>query len=48
MGSHLNTSLKHVDIHNHWLCQEVQAGHIRIEWIASEHMITDGVTKALS
>jgi hypothetical protein len=47
-GGHLNTLLKYVDIHNHWLHQEVQAGHVRIEWIASEHMIADGLTKALS
>jgi hypothetical protein len=46
-GGRLNTLLKHIDIHNHWLRQEVQAGHIRVEWIASEHMITDGLTKAL-
>jgi hypothetical protein len=47
-GGHLNTSLKHVDIHNHWLHQEVQAGNIQLNWIASEHMIADGLTKALS
>jgi hypothetical protein len=46
-GAYLNTSLKHVDVHNHWLRQEVQAGNIRIDWVASEHMIADGLTKAL-
>jgi hypothetical protein len=46
-GAQLHTSLKHVDIHNHWLRQEVQAGHVQIDWVASEHIIADGLTKAL-
>jgi hypothetical protein len=46
-GGYINASLKQVDVHNHWLCQEVQAGNVRIDWVASEHMIADGLTKAL-
>ena len=42
-----NTKLKHVDIHNHWLCQEYQENHIGIHYIALKKMIADGLTKAL-
>ena len=44
----LNTKLKHVDIHNHWLRQEYQKGHITVEYVQSKSMIADGLTKALS
>ena len=44
----LNTKLKHVDIYNHWLCQEYQENHINICYIALKKMIADGLTKALS
>jgi hypothetical protein len=44
----LNTSLKHVDIHGHWLRQEVRSGAIKIKWITTAEMIADGFTKALS
>ena len=43
----LVTKLKHIDIHQHWLRQEVQAGHIKLEWVASSNMPADGLTKAL-
>jgi hypothetical protein len=43
----LQTKLKHVDIHNHWLRQEVEKGVITIEYVKSEDMIADGLTKAL-
>ena len=44
----LNTKLRHVDIHNHWLRQEHHAGRIRIEWIPTSEMLADGLTKALT
>jgi len=44
----LKTKLRHVDIHNHWLRQEVQAGAIRVEYTESAQMIADGLTKALT
>ncbi len=43
----LSTRLRHVDIHNHWLRQEYQAGRVGIEWIESARMPADGLTKAL-
>ena len=43
----LTTKLKHVDIHNHWLRQEVQEGRIKIEWVNTNEMPADGLTKAL-
>jgi hypothetical protein len=43
----LQTKLKHVDIHNHWLRQEYRDGRISVRYIASKSMIADGLTKAL-
>ena len=43
----LKTKLRHVDIHNHWLRQEVQEGKIKVEYTRSAEMIADGLTKAL-
>lgn len=44
----LVTKLRHVDIHNHWLRQEVQKGTIRVKWVPSGEMIADGLTKPLT
>ena len=44
----LQTKLRHVDIHNHWLRQEVSRGAIQIEYTPSDSMTADGLTKALS
>ena len=44
----LQTKLRHVDIHSHWLRQEVQRGSIHICWVPTKEMIADGLTKALS
>lgn len=46
--AHLRTKLRHVDIHNHWLRQEVQRGLIKVEYTESAHMIADGLTKVLT
>ena len=43
----LNIRLKHVDIHNHWLRQEVHAGTLDVRYTPSKDMIADGLTKAL-
>ena len=45
--SKLQTKLRHVDIHTHWLRQEVVAGTITVEYIRSDDMIADGLTKVL-
>ena len=43
----LNTKLRHVDIHHHWLRQEVQEGKIKIDWVPTADITADGLTKAL-
>ena len=43
----LQTALRHVDIHQHWLRQEVQKGTIKVEWIATANMPADSFTKML-
>ena len=39
--------LRHVDIHRHWLRQEVQAGRIHTKWVPTAEMAADGLTKVL-
>jgi hypothetical protein len=41
------TKLRHVDIHGHWLRQEVQNGNIHINWVPTAEMLADGMTKIL-
>jgi hypothetical protein len=43
----LQTKLRHVDIHNHWLRQEFLSERINVEHVQSNEMIADGLTKAL-
>ena len=43
----LQTKLRHVDIHNHWLRQEHASGRIQVEWKQTTEMVADGMTKAL-
>ncbi|KAJ5101017.1 hypothetical protein N7456_007069 [Penicillium angulare] len=43
----LRTKLRHVDIHHHWLRQEVQAENITVQWTETNEMIADGLTKLL-
>lgn len=45
--SRLQTKLRHVDIHNHWIRQEVFEGRIKMEYVQSADMIADGLTKVL-
>ena len=44
----LKTSLQHVDIHNHWLRQEVQKDLITVEYTESARMMVDSLTKVLT
>ena len=46
-GPQLSTKLRHVDIHHHWLRQEVRNDRIRINWKPTAAMVADGLTKAL-
>ena len=43
----LQTKLRHVDIHHHWLRQEVTRKMVKVEYVPSDNMIADGFTKAL-
>jgi hypothetical protein len=43
----LQTALRHVDIHQNWLRQEVQNNAIAVEWIPTASMPADGFTKML-
>ncbi|KAL9567430.1 hypothetical protein ACKAV7_008380 [Fusarium commune] len=43
----LQTKLRHVDIHNHWLRQEALANRISVRHTPTTEMIADGLTKAL-
>jgi hypothetical protein len=44
----LQTKLRHIDIHNHWLRQEVQKGRIEVVYTESAQQMADGLTKALT
>jgi hypothetical protein len=43
----LTTQLRHVDIYQHWLRQQVQNSQIKVRWVESKDMVADGMTKAL-
>ena len=43
----LQTRLRHVDIHNHWLRQEVLNGTIKVVYTPSNELMADGLTKPL-
>ena len=43
----INTKLKHIDIHGHWLRQEIANGALQIQWVPTTEMPADGLTKAL-
>ena len=42
------TRLRHVDIHRHWLRQEISKGTINIAWVSSTKILADGLTKQLT
>jgi hypothetical protein len=43
----LRTKLRHIDIHQHWLRQEVQSGRLPVQWTKTSEMVADGLTKML-
>ena len=47
-NSQYTTKLRHVDVHHHWLRQEVAKKTIIIKWTASASILADGLTKALA
>jgi len=44
----LQTKLRHVDIHNHWLRQEAIEQRIAVVYTPTDSMIADGLTKTLT
>ncbi len=44
----LETKLRHVDINQNWLRQEVQAKRVHLRWLPTPDMPADGMTKQLS
>lgn len=44
----LTTRLKHVDVHQNWLRQQIQCGQFAIEWVPTKSISADGLTKSLS
>ena len=44
----LRTALRHVDVHQCWVRQEVQRGTFAVEYIETSKMAADGMTKILN
>jgi hypothetical protein len=44
----LNTKLKHVDIHKHWLKQKIQTNRINVNWCSTAKMLANDFIKVLS
>ena len=43
----LQTKLRHVDIHNHWLYQEAIYRRIKVSYTLTDTIIVDGLAKSL-
>jgi len=43
----LDTKLRHIDVHQHWLRQEVQDKKIDVQWVPIDKMPTNSLTKIL-
>jgi len=43
----LDTKLRHIDVYQHWLRQEVQDKKIDVQWVPIDKMPADGLTKIL-
>ena len=41
----ISTKLRHIEIHQLWLRQEVSAGRFKVKWVPSKDMIAEGLTK---
>lgn len=41
----LNIKLKHINIHNHWLCQEYQKDHIFVYYVELKSIIVNDLMK---
>ncbi|EEY24047.1 conserved hypothetical protein [Verticillium alfalfae VaMs.102] len=41
------TKLKHVDIHRLWIRQTVRQGKISVDWMSTDKIVSDGLTKIL-
>ncbi len=39
---------KHIDIHWHFVRDQVETGAVQFEWVATNEMAADGLTKALT
>ena len=44
----LRTALRHVDVHQCWVRQEVQRGTFAVDYIETSKMAADGLTKILN
>lgn len=44
----LNTKLRHVDIHNHWLRERIERQEVRVDYVPTKEQVADGLTKALA
>jgi hypothetical protein len=44
----LKTKLRHVDVHNHWLRQEITEQNINLLWESLQRTLADSLTKLLS
>lgn len=44
----LNTKLRHVDIHNHWLREKIERREILVDYVPTKKQVADGLTKALA
>ncbi len=44
----LYTALRHVDIYNAWVRQEVQKGTFKVQYLETDKMPADGLTKVLT
>lgn len=45
--SQCTTKLRHVDVHRHWLRQEVKKKTVNVKWTPSADVLADGLIKAL-
>ena len=43
----INSTNKHIKVSYHWICEQVQLGHIKTEWVPSKENVADLFTKGL-